>query len=94
MHRHQIGFFEGFWNTGIWVILRIMFLPALIFCGFYYFKAAEINPMQMGLSSAFGQSNQALSQINSSINSLGLGGSAGKSRSISTPGPGAKWIRP
>ncbi len=83
--RETIG---GFWDTGIWVGLRIFLLPGLLFIGYMAFQSPARfglpdipNPIEGAFDSALDKLDAALSRQPAQ-------------RSTFTPGPGAKWIRP
>lgn len=90
---------KGFFETGIWVIARIMLLPSLIFAGFLYFGLDEGVDPDAPTSKAFAPAFSALDSLKTSMAAFG-GGRSSSGRTLgfgvgSAPaGAGAKWVRP
>lgn len=91
MHHHRIRY-DDFWSTGIWVGLRIFFLPMIIAALFYMSKQDSRFDVTSYIDRAMAPMSQSLNQINGA-----LGNTLRVTRPVSNyfkPGPGAKWVRP
>lgn len=86
MHQ-RIGLFDDFWTTGIWVGLRIFFLPAVILMIALVGKDALATGQLPGPDMIFDRVDAALSQLSQAGITRGdFGGSLGAT--------GAKFVRP
>lgn len=88
MHQ-RIGMFDDFWTTGIWVGLRIFFLPVVIFLLFLVGKEALATGQMPGPDMVFDRVNAALGQLSQAGITRGDFGSYGF-----TGSSGAKFVRP
>lgn len=90
---------RGFKETGVWVIARIMFVPLLVWCMFYFGSDAVANAPgnAWNAKSSLNPVSAAMAKIESTLSGLSSGRLTSQSSVYGFVGsshPGAKWGKP